>query len=474
MKKNISPFQYGLTTVLVALTCGSASYAYFNHQYQVNKQEVKQTSPSLAKIDSLYHEILNDYVGEVDGQTLIDGALKGMTEAIGDPYSSYLKADDAKDLEDSLSSSLEGIGATLTIVDNKVQIAEDPKEETPAKEAGLLKGDFILKVDGKDVSGLPLDEVVAKVRGKKGSSVTLTIERQTETFDVTLKRASIPIASVTGKMQNDTVGYLSITSFSEDTAGQFKKEIEKLRETGATSFIFDLRQNPGGFLDQVVKMGSMVLKEGQTIVKWDNKKGEANESIASNELDEGFKVTEPITVLVDGGSASAAEIFAGAIKDQDRGQVIGSQTYGKGTMQDVKGIGDEQLKLTTGHWYTPNGTSVNEVGLAPNIEVKYPDYAYVAPLASSLTFKEGDEDENIKTIKIFLQGLGYSFPEITGTFDQALSEAIADFQGKNALEQTGEWTEETAQLVQSQLVTQLTKDDPFVNKALEVLGEEND
>lgn len=154
--------------------------------------------------------------------------------------------------------------------------------------------------------------------------------------------------------------------------------------------------------------------------------------------------------------------------------MIGSQTYGKGTMQDVKGIGDEQLKLTTGHWYTPNGTSVNEVGLAPNIEVKYPDYAYVAPLASSLTFKEGDEDENIKTIKIFLQGLGYSFPEITGTFDQALSEAIADFQGKNALEQTGEWTEETAQLVQSQLVTQLTKDDPFVNKALEVLGEEND
>ncbi|WP_071131452.1 S41 family peptidase [Enterococcus timonensis] len=470
MKKKFATWQLVVSLILVALLTSGGSYIYFNHQYQINRKEVAGTNDDLAPISDLYARILKDYVGNVESKTLIDGALSGMTQAIGDPYSTYLPEDQAQDLEDSLASSIEGIGASLTIIDEKPQIAQAPIKGTPAEKAGLKAGDLILKVDGTDVTKKTLDEIVALVRGEKGSEVTLDLERDGKAFSVTVTRDTIPVASVNAKMQTDDVGYLNITSFSENTAAEFQEQISFLRESGAMKFIFDVRQNPGGLLDQVVQMGSMVLTDGETIVKWENKDGEKFQNTASSDLDNGFKVTEPVTVLVDSGSASAAEIFAGAIKDNQRGKIIGTTTYGKGTMQDVEGLGDEKLKLTTGKWYTPNGTWVNEVGLAPDEEISYPDYAYMAPLTGEQELTIGSTESSVKAIKVLMNGLGYSLEE-TETFDAPLEDALKDFQEKNNLTVSGTWNVETANSLQTQLIEQLNSHDPFMEKALEILGE---
>lgn len=473
MKKNISSFQYYLTLFVAVLGTGALSYSYFNHQYQMNKQETSKNS-DLAQVDELYEKIMTQYVGEVDKKTLIDGALQGMTEAIGDPYSTYLPQEDAKNLENSLASSLEGIGASLTLQGDTVEIAQAPLSGTPAEKAGLKKGDQLLEVDGTSTAGETLDEVVARVRGKKGTDVKLKIKRGNETLDFSITRAEIPIASVESKMQNATTGLLTISSFSENTAAEFKEQITALRKEGAKAFIFDVRQNPGGLLDQVVKMSSMVLKDGEVIVKWEDKAGGKYQDAASASLDDGFKVTEPVAVLVDGNSASAAEIFAGAIKDNKRGKVIGMTTYGKGTMQDVEGLGNEKLKLTTGKWYTPNGTWVNEKGLAPDVEVNYPEFAYLPPLSGEKVYQKGAVSEDVIILKTMLKALGYSFKDLSENFDEETVSVVKDFQTKNQLTVNGTWDEATNAKVQEQLIALLKNQDAFVEKALEVLGESHD
>lgn len=473
MKKNISSFQYYFTICLVILGTGFLSYSYFNHQYQINKQESIKNA-DLSSIEELYEKIMTQYVGDVDKKTLINGALQGMTEAIGDPYSTYLPQEDAKNLEDSLSSSLEGIGASLMLQDNQVAVAKDPLSGTPAKKAGLKKGDQILEIDGISTAGETLDEVVTKVRGKKGTVVKLKIKRENETFEVSITREEIPIASVEGQMKNDTTGLITIANFSKDTAAEFKEQIVELRKKGAKAFIFDVRQNPGGLLDQVVKMSSMVLKDGKVIVNWEDKTGGKYQDKANSSLDEAFKVTEPVVVLVDNNSASAAEIFAGAIKDNKRGKIIGMTTFGKGTMQNVEGVGNEKLKLTTGKWYTPNGTWVNDKGLAPDITVNYPAFAYLPPLSSEQAYEKGNISEDIVTLKSMLQALGYSFKNLSANFDEETLEYVKDFQTKNQLPVNGTWDKATNEKAQQQLIALLKDQDVFVKKALETLGDSHD
>lgn len=468
MHKKISYSRHLLTLLGVAVVTTSGSYFYFNHQYQINKTE-NISSSELTKVDDLYQNILQNYVGEVDKDTLVDGALKGMTEAIGDPYSTYLPENEAQDLTDSLSSSIEGIGATLTIIDNQPQIAEAPVKGTPAQKAGLQAGDLILKVDGEDVTQQTLSEIVAKVRGKKGTDVKLSLSRAGEVFDVTITRDTVALNSVTGSMATDKIGLITISSFSENTAAEFAQQITDLRKTGAQSFILDVRQNPGGLLTQVEIMGSMLLDDEKTIVSFEDKAGNQTHDVASADIDQGFKVTEPVTILVDGNSASASEILAGAIKDNQRGKVIGVTTFGKGTVQNVNDLGDKsELKLTIGKWLTPNGTWVNEKGLTPDIEVTYPDFAYLTPISEDVTLQLGAADSNVQTLKTMLNGIGYELTVDTN-YDEATEKAVADFQSKNDLAATGVFASDTNTKLQQALISQLQNNDAFVAKAISVL-----
>lgn len=471
MDKRQVPFhQYLISLICVAVISGGAVYTAMNEPILV--RETEETNDELEKIHALYESLQSNYYTEVDKDQLVEGALRGMTEALDDPYTTYLGKDEAQELAQSLSDSFEGIGATLTMVDNLPEVAQAPIKDSPAEKAGLRLHDKILKVDGEETTGKTLNEIVLTIRGEKGTDVTLTIERNSEVFDVTITRGKIPIASLHSELDDaHKIGKIQISSFNESTAKELQQAITDLREAGATSFSIDLRQNPGGYLNQVEIMASMFLEDGKTIVQFSNQDEIIGKSEASTELDGGFKVTEPVVVLVDGGSASASEIFAAALKESGNIPVIGTRTFGKGTVQSVNGFGDQsEIKMTVQKWLTPDGEWVNDGGLEPSIEVDFPDYAYLAPLPKDRIFKEGDEADSIETLNTFLGVLGY---EVEGNqYTEATRLAVQEFQTKEELTVTGEVDAETALRIERAITEHLRETDQMYDKAVEVLTEE--
>lgn len=471
MDKRQVPFhQYLISLICVAVISGGAVYTAMNEPILV--RETEETNDELEKIHALYESLQSNYYTEVDKDQLVEGALRGMTEALDDPYTTYLGKDEAQELAQSLSDSFEGIGATLTMVDNLPEVAQAPIKDSPAEKAGLRLHDKILKVDGEETTGKTLNEIVLTIRGEKGTDVTLTIERNSEVFDVTITRGKIPIASLHSELDDaHNIGKIQISSFNESTAKELQQAITDLREAGATSFSIDLRQNPGGYLNQVEIMASMFLEDGKTIVQFSNQDEIIGKSEASTELDGGFKVTEPVVVLVDGGSASASEIFAAALKESGNIPVIGTRTFGKGTVQSVNGFGDQsEIKMTVQKWLTPDGEWVNDGGLEPSIEVDFPDYAYLAPLPKDRIFKEGDEADSIETLNTFLGVLGY---EVEGNqYTEATRLAVQEFQTKEELTVTGEVDAETALRIERAITEHLRETDQMYDKAVEVLTEE--
>ena len=466
-KKQISLRIYLLSIIFVAIISGGVVY---KSQQYVTVGE--QSNDELQKVHSLYHELQENYYKKVDKDKLIEGALKGMTEALGDPYTTYFGEKEAKEFTNSLADSFEGIGATLMIVDNIPSVAEAPAEGSPAAEGGLKVNDKILAVDGQKTKGKDLGEVVEEIRGKKGSHVTLTIQRNQKTFDVKLTRGKIPIASLTTEMDpNQVTGKIQIASFSESTARELKEAIEKLRGQGAKNFVIDVRQNPGGFLDQVEIMASMFLKDGQTIVKFSSDDKIIGEVKASKDLDGGFKVQEPVVVLVDGGSASASEIFAAALKESANVPIVGVKTFGKGTVQTVNELGDKsELKMTVQKWLTPNEEWINKVGLEPTVTVDFPDYAYLPPLSKTTALQFGDVSEDVKNLNTFLSVLGYKTEG--NRFDERTQEAVKEIQKTAKLTVDGKVNAATATEIERQLTEKLIKSDQMYEQALDILMKE--
>lgn len=430
------------------------------------------STDELAKVHALYDVLEANYYKKVDTEALVNGALKGMTEALEDPYTTYLEKPAATELNQSLSDSFEGIGATLTIVDNIPQIAQAPIKDTPAEKAGLKAGDQILAVDGKETTGQTLTDIVNQVRGEKGTEVTLTLKRDQDTFNVTLTRDKIPLHSVVATVDETkpTIGKIEITTFAEKTATELKEAIESLRKQGVTAFVIDLRQNPGGLLDQVSNMASMFLKDGQTIVQLEDRDGNIQKTVASKELDGGFKVTEPTVVLVDGGSASASEIFAGAVNESAEIPLIGTKTFGKGTVQTITEYQDgSEVKLTIKKWLTPKKNWIHEKGITPTIEVDYPAFVYATPLPSDQEMSLGIRSSGVKSLNTYLSGLGYG--TLSGDeFTQATQEAVEAFQADHGLAVTGVVNADTVKTIQQVAATQLKEQDAMYQRALEELS----
>lgn len=470
-KRQVPYHQYIISIVCATFLAGGGSYIYFNQQVKnIESKEASAQSEDLDKIQSLYDEILASYVGKVDKKALVDGALKGMTEALDDPYSSYLEETEADDLNQSLSGSFEGIGATMSLVNELPTVAQAPVEDSPAAKAGLKTNDVILKVDDESTEGKNLTEVVSKIRGKKGTDVRLTVKRKSEVFEIKITRDTIPIETVKGDLnkENKEIGTIRITSFNENTFEELKKAITTLRKDGAKSFVIDVRQNPGGLLDQVEKMASMFLKDGQTIIQFEDKNGNTMKKEASKELDGGFKVTEPTVVLVDEGSASASEIFAAALKESANKEIIGTKTFGKGTVQTVKDLNDKsEIKLTVLKWLTPKGSWIHEKGLEPTIKVDYPDYAYLTPISRVSVWKQGDSSPAIKNINAVLSGLGYDVEKESSDFSEKTQTAVKQAQQEADLEPTGEIDEKTATQLELALVNKIKANDLPYKKAIE-------
>lgn len=313
--------------------------------------------------------IKKNYVDEVKTKDLINGAIKGMITTL-DPHSGFMTPEQFKEFQVETKGEFGGIGIQIGIKDNTLTVIA-PIEDTPAYNAGIKAGDKILKISGESTKNISITDAVSKMRGPKGTSVTLTIFREgwTEPKDFTIIRDIIKIKSVKSKIFPDNIGYIKLTQFQETTTDELQKELEKLKKEGVTSLILDLRNNPGGLLNVAVEVSEQFLPPNKLVVYIKDRSGKKAEYFT--ERANPYYTEIPLVVLVNHGSASASEIVAGALKDWNRAVIIGIQTFGKGSVQSLIPLSDGSgLRLTTAKYYTPKGISIQGVGITPDIIVK--------------------------------------------------------------------------------------------------------
>lgn len=320
-----------------------------------------------AKLNAMDSVMDYFYFEDVDEQKAKDSIYKAYLSSYGDKYTVYYTADEYKRLMESTNGKFYGIGAVCQLSDEGGIILVDVYETGAGYKAGLRTGDRIVQVDGTDVTDKDLSSAVALVKGEKGTSVTLKVVRDAQTIEYTVIRDEVEIQTVSYAMTEDYVGYIRIAQFEDVTARQFEAAVEDLKSQGVKGIVVDIRNNPGGLLTSVVSMLKYILPEG-LIVYTEDKAGNRREYSGNDnqELD------MPLAVLVNGNSASAAEIFAGAIQDYEKGTIIGTQTYGKGIVQTVKPLTDgSAIKLTTAKYFTPKGQDIHGKGVTPDETVEY-------------------------------------------------------------------------------------------------------
>ncbi len=347
----------------------------------------------------LFSDVLSivrkSYVEDVDMKDLIYGAVDGMLATL-DPHSSFMPPDVYKEMKVDTRGEFGGLGIEITMRDGVLTIVS-PIEDTPAHRVGLKAGDQIVKIEDKVTKDLGIMDAVKLMRGPKGSEITITIVR--ESFDrpkeFTLTREIIKIRSVKARTLEDRYGYVRITQFQESTAEDLKSSLEALRAEGSGSLnglILDLRNNPGGLLDQAVKVSDTFLRDG-LIVYTDGREGGSKMKFTAYEA--GTEPDYPMVVLINGGSASASEIVSGALQDHDRAVVLGTQSFGKGSVQTIIPLSDDSgLRLTTARYYTPKGTSIQARGIIPDIVVPQMELKEAEPQAQ---FREKDLKNHFET-----------------------------------------------------------------------------
>ncbi|MBU0578251.1 S41 family peptidase [Patescibacteria group bacterium] len=304
----------------------------------------------------------------LDAQEMIFGAIEGMVDALGDPYTTFMTPKENKEFQDSLEGTLEGIGAELTLRHGLLTVIS-PLKNSPAKEAGLQPEDVIYMVDGQLTDEMTLEQAVMRIRGEKGTAVVLTILRKdyNEPIDITIVRDTININSVDWEMEGD-IAIIEINQFGNNTKTEFSKAINDVLNQRPIGIVLDLRYNGGGYLDGAVDIVSEFIEEGE-VVTIKKRNPEEDEIIYVN--GQARVVNTPLVVLINKGSASASEIVAGAIQDHERGIIIGETSFGKGTVQEVENlIGGSSLRVTIAKWFTPSGTNISEVGITPDIIVE--------------------------------------------------------------------------------------------------------
>ena len=338
------------------------------------RHEVTAVEDSYERL-KVFTEVLSliqaNYVDEAKPRDLIYGGIKGMLETL-DPHSSFLPPDIFKEMQVETQGSFGGLGIEITVKDRQLTVVA-PIEGTPADRAGLHPGDRIVKIDGDPTKDMTLIEAVKKLRGPKGTSVTLTILREESPgpFDLTLVREVIDVKSVRAKDLGDGIAYIRISSFQERTGKDLVKAIEQFQKNGISALVLDLRNDPGGLLNQAVQVSDLFLDKGQLIVYTE---GRIKNQDLRFSAEHGAQVPKvPMVVLVNGGSASASEIVAGALQDWKRALVLGTKTFGKGSVQTVIPLSDGSgLRLTTAKYYTPKGRSIHGTGIVPDIVVEAP------------------------------------------------------------------------------------------------------
>lgn len=325
----------------------------------------KKTETKIWIIEKLIQKC---YAGEVDEEMLEEGIIKGYVAGLEDPYSTYYTEEETQNLLESVQGEFIGVGAVLTQdPDTGVVTILQVYEDSPAMKAGVKDGDILYKVDGEEVTGVDLNEVVRWIKGEENTEVKLTVVRGDKEVDMTAVRAEVEVITVEYEMLESQIGYISVSEFQDTTYEQYKTALEELEKQGMKSLIVDLRNNPGGSLDTVCKMADLMLPKG-LIVYTEDKDGKREE----HKSDEKNQFTKPLVVMINGNSASASEIFSGAIQDHETGTILGTQSFGKGKVQQIFDLKDgTSLKLTISKYFTPDGRDIDGEGITPDVEVKY-------------------------------------------------------------------------------------------------------
>lgn len=449
----------GITAIISATISGSVVYYFEN----------RQTDEQFAKVAQVYQGVQDQYYEKVDRHKLAQGAIKGMLDSLDDPYTTLLDDEQKTALNDKLSSQFFGIGAVVSFIDNQVTIVEEPKEGTPANKAGLAKGDIIEKVDEKAVKDLSLDEVVSLIKGKVNTVVHLQVKRGNQVFQKAITRKPVHLSTVKSQIDqnNPKIALIHIDTFGEQTAQDLQNEIIQLRKKRVKSFVLDLRQNGGGLLDEGEKVASMFLKDGQTIVQFAEKNQITQVDKANKKLDHGFKVTEDVVVLVDGQTASAAELVAAALKESAHIPVVGQKTFGKGTVQLVTSLDKQsEMKLSTQKWLTPKKNWVHKKGLVPDILIALP----TAQQLNTFNNQEELSESQKKDIRELFDFLGIHID--LKNFDSSYQAALKEIQTNEKLKVTGQLDQETLEKVNALIFSKYLKEDLSYQKALEQLKEE--
>ncbi|MBE5676460.1 S41 family peptidase [Staphylococcus sp. SS87] len=452
-----------IATILITAVITVFAYIFINQKISGLSQTEQE---NLNKIEYAYKTLNKDYYKKQDSDKLTKAAIDGMVKELKDPYSEYLTQEQTKSFNEGVSGDFVGIGAEMQKKNDQIMVTS-PMKGSPAERAGIRPRDVITKVNGKSIKGKALDEVVKEVRGKENTEVTLTVQRGSEEKDVKIKREKIHVKSVEYQKKGD-VGVITINKFQNDTSGELKDAVLKAHKDGLRKIVLDLRNNPGGLLDEAVKMSNIFIDKGKTVVKLE--KGNDTESIkTSNDALKEAKDMD-VSILVNEGSASASEVFTGALKDYHKAKVYGSKTFGKGIVQTTREFDDGSLlKYTEMKWLTPDGHYIHGKGIKPDVAINTPKYQSLNVIPSSKTFKLGDDDKNVKTIKIGLTALGYNVDNESSKFDTTLENQVKAFQQDNKLEVNGEFNKETNNKFTELLVEKANKHDDVLDKLLKLL-----
>ena len=349
---------------LLGATLGFSAFAVTNNQSA--SERTAQTLKSLDLFSEIVAKAQANYVTEFDESEAIEAAINGMLASL-DPHSSYLDPNDFKDMQAQTSGEYGGLGIEVTAQDGFVKVVS-PMDGTPAQRAGIKSGDFLTAIDGKSIVGLPLNDAVKQMRGEVNSAISVTVVREgVEPFDVSLNREVIRPIVVKQKMVGD-VGYVRITTFNEQTVKALDKALEDTRKGPLKGLVLDLRDNPGGLLEASIEVASRFVNGGEVV---STRGRHDTDSKRYNAVRANRYPNVPIVVLVNGGSASAAEIVAGALQDRERAVVLGVTSFGKGSVQTVLPLGPNKgaMRLTTSRYYTPSGKSIQGAGIEPDVEV---------------------------------------------------------------------------------------------------------
>ncbi|MBD8004638.1 S41 family peptidase [Bacillus norwichensis] len=426
----------------------------FNEKQSSKNSSV--VSNNLQKIEQAYQLIQKSYVKKVDHEQLVHGAIQGMIGTLKDPYSVYMDAPTAERFNDSLDSSFDGIGAQVTIEEGKLTIVA-PIKNTPAEKAGLKPRDQILKIDGESVDGLDLYEATSQIRGEKGTVVKLEILRKgaSKPFEVEITREEVPVVTVFADMKKEgkkKIGYIEITSFAEGTAREFASELNKLEKEEMTGLIIDVRGNPGGMLSSVDDILQQLVTDKKPYVQIEEKSGKKNPYYSGMEE----RKTYPISVLIDEGSASASEILAGAMQEIEGYNLIGTKTFGKGTVQQAIPLEDgSNIKLTMFKWLTPDGNWIHDKGIKPTIEVEQPGYFHAHSLTVEKKLTKDMNNEEVKVAQELLTGLGFDPGRRDGYFDNQTERAVRAFQSIVKMPVTGVIDVKTAEKLEEAVIKEI-------------------